>query len=175
MQPTISLTPRLGARNIAAIVLCFAFLAAGCAPSISQQTRNQITYTGSFTSLQADPEGHAGEIIMLGGRILSTSTSAEGSEIMVLQTRLGFNHRPKPADQSEGRFLAVSDEFLDPALYRKGVWITLAGKVVGSSLRPIDDVQYRFPQIDVMEIRLWPPQGQSSPQFHIGIGLGTTF
>ena len=150
-------------------------LIAGCAPALSQQVRDQITYTGPFSSLQSDPQQYQGEIVMLGGRVISSSTSSDGSEIMVLQTRLDYRNRPKTMDHSEGRFLAVSPEFLDPVMYRKGVWITLAGEVTGSSVRTIDAVQYRFPLIDIMEISIWQPQGYNSPLIHIGVGVGKTF
>ena len=57
----------------------------------------------------------------------------------------------KPGD----RFLARSDEILDPALYAEGKKVTLTGTVIGSETRTLGQAPYPYPIFAIGEIRLW--------------------
>lgn len=58
-------------------------------------------------------------------------------------------------DKSEGRYLVVVDRFLDPAIYRSGRDITVAGEVRGSEVRRLGEIDYRYPVIAASELYLW--------------------
>ena len=51
--------------------------------------------------------------------------------------------------RSEGRFLAVREEFLDPASMPPGIPVTVIGVVKGSTTRPLDDSEYVYPILDI--------------------------
>lgn len=147
----------------------------GCGAGISRQVRSQVTYSGTFTQLQQNPEQQIGATVILGGRIIKTEVRDNGTDLVVLQLNLDSSDRPKNDDQSKGRFLILSAQFLDPALYPDGTLITVVGKVTGSQEKLIGQMPYRYPAIDPLEIKKWPKQTDQSPRFHIGIGLGKTF
>lgn len=146
-----------------------------CAGGISKQTQSQITYFGPFDAVQQQPQKYQGETVMWGGRIIETVSSEKASEIVVLQLGLGGQNRPQDDDQSKGRFLIRSNRFLDPALYPQGTLITVVGPLKGTETRPIGQMEYRYPVMDVIEIKKWQPGTDTSPRFHFGIGIGTHF
>jgi outer membrane lipoprotein len=148
---------------------------AGCATGISQQARSQVTYYGSFSALQAHISSHRGEVVMLGGKIIETQSSQLRSEITVLQLPLDGRGRPVDGDRTEGRYLARSSQFLDPALYEKGNLITVVGRLTGGESRLIGSFSYVHPVVEIVEIKSWPPAQNTEPSFHFGIGVGTWF
>ncbi len=153
----------------------FIMLVMGCATGISQQSRSKVTYAGTFSELQKTPDVYKDEIIMLGGKILETNVSSTLSELTVLQLALGNNGRPVNLDQSRGRFIVQSKQFLDPAIYQKEMLLTIVGKLKGSNIRAIGGFDYVYPLVEPIEIKLWPKEMQTQPMFHFGFGVGTTF
>ena len=57
--------------------------------------------------------------------------------------------------RSEGRFLAVREEFLDPASMPPGIPVTVIGVVKGSTTRPLDDSEYVYPILDIKHLTDW--------------------
>lgn len=155
--------------------ICLVLFMLGCATGISQQGRSQVTYRGSFTELQAALEEHRGETVMLGGRVLKTKAYPNSSEITVLQLPLDRSNRPQEGDDSEGRFLIRSKEFLDPAIYQQWRQLTVVGRISGKEVRSIGDYEYVYPVLEVIELKPWPWGKKTSPSFHFGIGVGTWF
>ena len=112
---------------------------------------------------------------MWGGKIVDTLAGEKSTELVVLQLGLGSQNRPRDNDRSQGRFLVRSSQFLDPAVYPQGTLITVVGLVKGAETRPIGQMAYRYPVMDIIEIKKWRPSTDSSPRFHFGIGVGTRF
>jgi outer membrane lipoprotein len=153
----------------------FIFLVIGCTAGISKQARSKVTYTGSFSALQKTPDTYKNEVVMLGGKIIETKASSPLSEITVLQLAIDTSDQPVNSDKSEGRFIVQSKQFLDPAIYEKDMLITAVGTLKGSKVLPIGDLEYTYPIVDLIEIKLWPKEIQTQPIIHFGIGIGTTF
>jgi outer membrane lipoprotein len=116
-----------------------------------------------------------GEIAMFGGKILVTRTYPSYSEIAVLQMPLDSSGRPQDTDNSEGRFLIRSEQFLDPAVYKTGRLLTVVGRLVASEVRSIGEFDYTYPVMEAIEMKPWSPTRKTSPSFHFGIGVGTWF
>jgi starvation-inducible outer membrane lipoprotein len=62
----------------------------------------------SFNQIERSPSTHQGELIVLGGEILSTKRLADKTQIEVLQLPLNDEYIPVTDDrsQSQGRFYA---------------------------------------------------------------------
>jgi outer membrane lipoprotein len=157
---------------IALLSVIFVFPAA-CASGVSQQARSQVTYRGSFSLFQKNPDRHVGAVVMFGGKILETKASPTSSEITLLQLSLGKSDRPQDADQSEGRFLLRSEHFLDPATYRKGTMLTAVGKVTGSEVRSVKGFDYAYPVIEAIETKIWSRRSTAAPPITLGVGVGS--
>ena len=157
------------------VVLWVCVVGAGCAAGISQRARSQVTYQGSFAALQRSPRNHMGQVALYGGMIIETLAGSEFSDLIVVQLPLGSGDRPRDVDQSEGRFLVRSQRFLDPNIYQKGRLVTVVGKVVGGENRSIGGLDYAYPVLDAIEIKLWPQEQQIWPNIQFGFGVGAVF
>jgi outer membrane lipoprotein len=153
----------------------FIMFVSGCTAWISQVSRSKVTYTGTFSTLQKTPDAYKGEVVMIGGRIIEVKTSPSLSEIFVLQLALDTGGRPVNPDQSEGRFIVQTKQFLDPAIYQKDILLTVVGTLKGSKVESIGGFEYSYPLIELIEIKLWPKEMQTRPMIHFGIGVGTSF
>jgi outer membrane lipoprotein len=150
-----------------------AIMIEACAAGISTQARSQVSYFGTFSELQQQPENYVGRTVILGGKVIETRVTDGATELAVLQLALDGSDRPKDNDQSQGRYLVLSQQFLDPAIYTQGTLITVVGKVQGSEARAIGQMTYIYPRITSIEIKKWAAQDLQSPRFHFGIGVGT--
>jgi outer membrane lipoprotein len=160
-------------KTLSMLLVFILLLGAACATGISQQARAQVTYSEKFSVLQERPSAYLGQVVMFGGKILETKASSTSSEITVLQLPLGTSDRPQDGDRSEGRFLLRSVQFLDPAVYRTGLLLTAVGRVTGSEVRPIGGLDYAYPVVDVIEIKLWPERSPVYPGVQFGVGVGS--
>ncbi len=154
-------------------LLVLSLMVAACAGGISKQARSQVTYFDSFQQLQREPDDYRGETVMLGGKIIDVQVASGTTEFTVLQLELGSSTRPADNDTSQGRFLVRSAQFIDPAIYPAGTLITVVGRLTGSDTRKIGEMPYRYPVIDIVEIKKWPAGRGSEPRFHFGFGIGT--
>ena len=155
--------------------ILFVLIVTGCSPGISQQSLSKVTYRGTFSEVQKTPDKFVGEIVLFGGKIIETQVTSTSSELTVLQMPLDNSSRPVDLDQSKGRFLIRSEQFLDPAIYQKGIPLSVIGIIKGSQVRAIGDFNYAYPLLEIIEIKLWPEYSQAYPRVHFGIGVGTTF
>lgn len=153
----------------------FVIILAGCSSGLSQQSLSTVTYMGPFYELQENPNKFIDEIVLFGGKILEINVAPTLSELIVLQMPLDNKNRPENPDQSKGRFLIRSEQFLDPAIYQRGVLLSTVGIIKGSQARAIGGFNYVYPLLEAIEIKLWPEADQVYPRIHFGIGVGTSF
>ena len=72
-----------------------------------------------------------------------------------LQRPLDRQGRPRETDDTEGRFIIESPQFLDAAVYHAGKRISLVGEVSGQEVRPLGGIHYRYPVVAAKELQLW--------------------
>ncbi|MDJ0781198.1 MAG: Slp family lipoprotein [Desulfosarcinaceae bacterium] len=158
------------------VTLSLIALIIGCAPAISQQARDQVTLEIPFSELLRDPARLAGEVVLIGGKIIATRPLDRGTELVLLQLPLEIGQRPNARKTSEGRYLVQADEFLDPAVYAAERLVTIVAKIRGVAARPLGKTVYRYPELDLIELKLWPAEPvYREPRFQFGIGVGTHF
>jgi len=155
-------------------------LAAACSTQqvIPESLGPLVDRTVSFRELANAPESYQGKMVVLGGEVLKAKRVKEGTQIEFLQ--LPLDQREKPLldrQQSEGRFLAIQQEFLDPATIGEGLRMTIVGEVSGAKMDYLDDVEYRYPVVIMKHLHPWPAPSygntQPRPRFSIGLGGGT--
>ncbi len=152
-------------------LLLFLTLAlSACAPAMSKQYRQQADPTLSFPVLASDPDAYQGKIVILGGVIAQTTPKPGQTELEIVQKPLDYFNEPRLTDSSGGRFLVITDRFLDPLIYRQDRKITVAGEVTGSEVRKLDELDYRYPVIKSRELKLWPLQPWTASPFYWGLG-----
>jgi outer membrane lipoprotein len=131
------------------------FLMFGCAYPISRGVRHQAARNLTFSQVLADPAAHRGALVIWGGIIMKTINHPHSTELIVLETSLGFWETPKGPESSGGKFIAVTPRFLEPEIYRRGTRITVAGVVEGRQLMTLKGIAYAYPLIKIKEIHHW--------------------
>jgi len=152
------------------IVAAFAAsVVTGCSPPFPRELLDKVEKNVPFAALQKEPEKFTGKLLMVGGTIVDTKNLKEGTQIEVLQSPLDGEGRPALSDQTGGRFLVVTQTYLDAAVFHRGRSVTIIGEVAGSKVQPLGEIQYRYPVLTAKELHLWSPS--SGPRFSIGVGL----
>jgi outer membrane lipoprotein len=126
-----------------------------CAYPISQQYREEARPDLTFSMVFKNPDAYIGSIVIWGGKIIETHNRPGETEITVLETPLGYGEKPEAAEFSRGRFIVRTLTFLDPAIYRAGRRITVAGEVIGKEAKPLGETKYTYPLLKAKEIHLW--------------------
>ncbi len=96
---------------------------------ISSQMKTQAEPDVNLDQVMGHIDGYLGRTVILGGYILDIENQEETTLITVLDSPLDMTDSPVTKDRSQGRFIVVSDGFLDPAVYAKDRRITVAGVV----------------------------------------------
>ena len=126
----------------------------------------QVDHTLSFAQVKEAPTTHVGKVLVLGGEILNATRLKEHTRLTVLQLPTGRNQAPTmDRTMSRGRFLAFQTEFLDPATVPSGTRITIVGKVSGATTELLDEMDYTYPTVNILFIKVWPEGMQLPPRF----------
>jgi len=132
------------------------FLLSGCAHVISKDLRTNADLSLAFGQVRQNPNSHQGKSVVWGGEIIETVNQKDGTtQIEVFQGPLGWRGEPNEVSASEGRFLILVREYLDPYLFRGGRKITVAGEILGEKTKPLGEMDYRYPFILSKQIYLW--------------------
>ena len=151
-------------------------LLVGCSSQriVPESMEPLVDRTVSFQDVLASPVSYMGRVFVLGGEVLNAKRLRDGTQIELLQLPLDDGEAPShDRQQSQGRFLALQQEFLDPATMVAGTRVTIVGEVSGSKTDHLDDVEYRYPTLIVKHLHVWRVQSysQRQPGFSIG-GFG---
>ena len=137
----------------------FVFMA-GCSgvQVVPKDLEEQVNRDISFSQLLEAPLEHKGQILVMGGQVLSAKRLKHATQIEVLQLPLNRNMKPEDSlQESQGRFLALQEEFLDPATLPSGTRVTVVGEVSGMVTLPLDETTYDFPTLVIKRLTVWPP------------------
>lgn len=131
------------------------FLAAGCATSQDTAERTQPPAI-TFAQVKAEPDSYKNQVVTWGGKILSARRLKEGTRIEILQLPLTSSLQPAmELNKSEGRFVALQREFLDPATIPPGTFVTVTGEIAGTITLPLDETEYAYPVMELKTIKVW--------------------
>jgi outer membrane lipoprotein len=166
----------MSGRSLSSSWLIVGILLTGCASQriVPESMESLVDRTVVFRNVLASPESYKGRVLVLGGVVLNAKRLQDGTQIELLQLPLGDWEEPSfDRQQSQGRFLALQQEFLDPATLVEGTRVTIVGEVSGAKTDRLDDVAYRYPTLIVKHLHVWPVQSYSQwqPGFPIG-GFG---
>ena len=142
---------------------------AACSPPFSRELLDRVDPSVTYADLQKDPDRLNGKVLMLGGIIVEARNLKTGTELEILQHPLDRQARPLVTDETGGRFLVLTEQFLDTAIFHRGREMTVVGEVAGHQARPLGQIEYRYPVVRAKDIHLWSPS--SGPRFSIGIGV----
>lgn len=133
-------------------------LLVGCAPVLDRRLMDEGTREFNPSHLVETPEAFKDHLFILGGVIVGTKLTEEGSQIEALFVPVDkYGNLEDPARYG-GRFLAIypkSRGLLDPMIYKKGREITIAGDFSEARQAKIDEMSYTYPVFIIRQIHLW--------------------
>lgn len=145
-------------RPIQRLILFPLLLIIACTPVIRKDLMDASFRNPSLADMQSDPVLHRGKLFVLGGIIVSTKVTAEGSLIEALYAKVDSRGYIRGVDMSMGRFLALFPKgsgILDPMIFRQLRYITFAGEFTGLKEGRIDEMDYSYPFFMIRELYLW--------------------
>jgi len=131
--------------------------AAGCASTESTSENGQAgTAQPTFAQVKATPDSYKGQAVTFGGEVLGARRLKEGTRIEILQLPLTSSFYPtSDLTRSEGRFVAMQREFLDPATIPQGTFVTVTGELAGTITLPLDETEYSYPIVEIKNLHVW--------------------
>jgi len=128
-----------------------------CAHVISKEIRKDTDPSLTLRQVSQNPNAYQGKRVIWGGEIINIIQKEGGtSQIEIYQSPLGWRGLPMDTVHSEGRFLVLADQYLDPYLYQGGKKITVAGELIGETIQSLGEMDYRYPILSSKQIYLWP-------------------
>lgn len=140
-----------------ALLMILWVMLSGCAHVISESGLKQADRTLEYRALTAQPEQYSGKVVLVGGVVAGVRNSGDLLMLEIVQLDLLKNGVPDEWARSEGRFMAVSSELLDPVVFKPGKLVTIVGEVKGKTVQKLEGADYPYPLISVREIRLFRP------------------
>jgi outer membrane lipoprotein len=129
---------------------------AGCASTQEADEKQGFT----FLQVKATPNSFQGQPAVFGGKVLTARRQKDGTRIEILQLPLDRSMRPVyDLTQSQGRFIAIYREFLDPATIPPGTRVTVTGQVSSSITLPLDETDYTYPVLNINRVQVWDISG----------------
>jgi len=131
-------------------------LISACSSHIPPEIKQPLDGAPSVTEVRAQADVFISQKVRWGGVILNTENKGQSSQLMVVAFPLNDDGEPQISDQSSGRFIAVTDEFLEPTVYSSERSITVIGKVLRTETMNVGEFPYEYPVLQVEHYYLWP-------------------
>jgi outer membrane lipoprotein len=138
------------------VALLSVLLLAGCASNIPKTISTPPSGNPMVAEVRSDVQRFTGAHVRWGGTIATLENQANETWIEIIARELDRSGQPRLTDRTSGRFIAIIDGFLDPALFTEGRELTVAGVMEGETTRKIGEYDYNFPLVRVDNYLLWP-------------------
>ena len=148
-------------------ILVFFVVLTGCAHVISKDLRVKADPSLTFRDVFQNPNAYQGKTVIWGGEIINTINQKDGTTLIeVFQLPLSRRGEPNETYPSEGRFLVLTEKYLDPYLFNRGRRITVAGEILGEKTKPLGEMDYRYPLLSGKQIYLWREYYYPGPYYY---------
>ncbi|MDI7261298.1 MAG: Slp/YeaY family lipoprotein [Thermodesulfobacteriota bacterium] len=139
------------------LLLSLILFLSGCAHVISKDLRIKSDLSLTLSQVRQNPDAFEGKRVVWGGEIIETVNQKDGTtQIEVFQRPLGWRGEPRETYPSEGRFLVLTEKYLDPYLFQRGRKITVAGEIQGEKIKPLGEMDFKYPLLLSKKLYLWP-------------------
>ena len=160
MPGTLLVRQRRAASVVSLLLLT---LGGGCASQLPAPLRQAPPGDPGLAAARNDPQAFRGERVRWGGQIVSVENATDSTDVQVVGRPLDSSGRPRYVDQTEGRFIARYQGFVDPAVYARERELTVVGTLDESREGLVGDFRYTFPVLQVEADHLWPKRERMEP------------
>ena len=144
-------------RKIYPIILMAGLFMYSCTPVLSRNLLNDGHFNEDLSEIRQDPAFYKGHLFILGGIIVNTEATKDGSLIEAIFVPVNSLGYLKSYKVSDGRFLAIykGPGILDPLIFSEKREISLAGEFIEMRKGKIGEMEYAYPFFEIKEIHLW--------------------
>ena len=136
------------------LAITIAALVGGCATVPAPIAGDHFV---KITPQEAASQNAGSQQVRWGGEIINVEPRADVTCFEVLSRDLYSDARPSNHhDRSDGRFMACSKGFYDPAVYTHGRDLTVVGSLAGTEQHQVGDYNYTYAHVDADGVYLWP-------------------
>jgi outer membrane lipoprotein len=137
---------------------------AGCSryDVIPDRIEKQVNREVTFDQIRQSPSAHRGQLVVMGGQVLSATRQEDKTRLEVLQLPLTDDLMPaNERAKSTGRFVAIDRgkevgmEGLDPAVVKGGTPVTVVGEVLGQTKVKIGEAEQEVPTLRIVDLTVW--------------------
>jgi outer membrane lipoprotein len=149
------------------IIFAALLFATACAPVFREDIMRNSTLNPSLSQLNATPASFEGRMYILGGKIISITSTEEGSLVEAMYLPVDSRGFIDYTDTYRGRFMAIMPKgkgLLDPLIFRPGKDVTIAGIYKGIKTGMIDKLEISYSYFEIVQILLW----EDSAYFYTG-------
>ncbi|MGF1642509.1 MAG: Slp family lipoprotein [Thiotrichales bacterium] len=132
-------------------------LVSGCASNVPKPIETPIDPPIQLAEVRKAPATYIGKQVRWGGNIATVTNLAETTRVEIVSRRLQSSGRPSRSDHTDGRFVVLVPEFLDPSVYAKDRQLTVVGEIVGTEPGKIGEFDYQYPVVKGDTLHLWEP------------------
>jgi outer membrane lipoprotein len=155
------------------ITLLFVLLLTACS-TLPPEIREAPLYDLSYYEAVRNMAQFKTAPVRWGGVIVDVANEPDRSLLQVLYYPLDNGGSPLTDKLYQGRFVGVTPQFLDPAIYTQNTHVTISGTLVGDIERTVDKKTLRVPLITIDHIYLWPDYPANNYSYGgFGMGYGT--
>lgn len=149
-------------------VLLLALVLSACASQVPPLIREAPANNPSQAVVRAQAADYLGRQVRWGGTIIETVNREEATWLTVLGRPLGASGKPGFSDESDGRFIAIVPEFLDPKVYAPDRRVTVTGTLLRTEAGKVGEYAYTYAVVQAVAWYLWPmeterPYGYDDP------------
>lgn len=127
-----------------------------CTSAVPERIRTAPAGSPSLPLVINSPERYLNSQVRWGGTIANVKNLPGETHVEIVARELAGDGEPKTLDRSEGRFIAVFNRFLDPAIYAMDRNLTVTGQISGTIVQKLGEMEYRYPVVKVEVYYLWP-------------------
>lgn len=147
------------------VIIALTALCSACAGDKSSSISQAVVDDVSLAQVRADSDAYQGSTVRWGGVVAEVENKADTTRVFLVEYELRDNAKPDADSDSDGRFVARFDGFVDPVVYKVGRPLTVVGSIDGSLQRAIGEFEYRFPIVAVRDSHLWPEAVEMGPYY----------
>lgn len=146
-------------------IILVSLILSSCAPVLRYDLMKSGIRDIRLSEIKENPAQYRGKLFILGGIIINTTVTKEGSLIEAVYVPVDSRGYLKAVRVSNGRFLAIfrGRELLDPVIFQEKKEITLAGVFVETRTGKIGEMEYIYPLFEIEEVYLW---GEKKEQYY---------
>ena len=172
---TVAMSDRFLAHTLLSTLVLLVTLTGCASMQEAEDGSDAQKHAITFLQVKAAPDSFRSQSVIFGGKVLTARRQKDSTRIEILQLPLDRSLRPGyDLTQSQGRFIALQREFLDPATLPPGTRVAVTGIVSGSITLPLDETDYTYPVIDIKRVQVWAgPEDiarRTNPYYYMGPG-----